>query len=102
MKKFTAKVCSMALLMRCRVTSQELTCTWMELSASADNYRGELLGALCCSLLLKAATSIPAVYPKHPLPRHCDNMGVIKHGNTIYGTLKDGQAQSDVIRLFQW
>jgi hypothetical protein len=30
-----------------------------------------------------------------------DNMGVIKHGNTIYGTLKDGQAQSDVIRLFQ-
>jgi hypothetical protein len=54
MKKVAPKVCSisMALIMRCRNTDQELTCTWVELSASADNYRGELLGGLCCSLLL--------------------------------------------------
>jgi hypothetical protein len=50
MKKVTPKVCSMALLMRCRVTSQELTCTWVELSDSADNYRGELASVLSAVL----------------------------------------------------
>ena len=88
------------LIIKCRLTGFELTCTWAELTASADNYRGELLGAVCCSLILKAISTIPAVYPKLPLLRHCDNMGVIKHGNRIYGSLKDSQAQADLIRLF--
>jgi hypothetical protein len=34
MKKVTPKVCSMALLMRCRVTNQELTCIWRWNSAT--------------------------------------------------------------------
>jgi hypothetical protein len=101
MKKVTPKVCSMALLMRCRITGYELTCTWAEMSNSADNYRGELLGALCCSLLLKAATAAPVAYSPRKLLRHCDNMGVVKHGNAVYGSLKDGQAQADIIRLFR-
>jgi hypothetical protein len=67
MKKVTPKVCSMALLMRCRLTGHELTCTWAEMSNSADNYRGELLGALCCSLILKAVTAAPAAYSPRKL-----------------------------------
>ena len=101
MKKVSPLVCSMALLMICRATGQELRCTWVEFSSSADNYRAELLGAVCCSLLLKAASSSPAAYSNSTLKRHCDNMGVIKHGNRIYARLKDGQAQADLIRLFQ-
>lgn len=100
MKKVTPLVCSTALLMKCRITQAELVCTWAEMSTSADNYRGELLGALCCSLILKAAASVPATYPPTPVQRHCDNMGVIKHGNRMYSALKDGQAQADLIRLF--
>lgn len=73
---------------------------WAELSNSADNYRAELLGALCCSLILKAATMVPAVYAKEPIQRYCDNMGVVKHGNRFYTSLKDGQAHADLIRLF--
>jgi hypothetical protein len=91
----------MALIMRCRNTNQELTCTWVELSASADNYRGELLGGLCCSLILKAATMPPGVYPQLPLLRHCDNMGVIKHGNAEFGDLRDKQVQADLICLMR-
>jgi hypothetical protein len=53
MKKVTPKVCSMALLMRCRVTSQELTCTWVELSDSADNYLS--WGTPRCSLLFSTS-----------------------------------------------
>jgi hypothetical protein len=83
MKKVSPKVCSMALWMQCWLTQQSLKCTWVELSNSADNYRGELLGAVCCSLILKAAASAPAPYPKAPLSWHCDNMGVIKHGNRL-------------------
>jgi hypothetical protein len=101
MKKVSPKVCSMALKMRCRVTGQQLKCSWVEMSHAADNYRGELLGAVCCSLLLKAAASSPAAYPKAPVARHCDNMGVIKHGNRLYGTLRDKQAQADLIRLIR-
>ena len=89
----------MALLIRCRTTGNELTCTWSELSRSADNYRGELLGALCCSLILKAAAMVPAVYSASPVVRHCDNMGmgVVKRGNVMYSRLRGGQAQSDLI-----
>ena len=63
MKKVTPRVCSMAILMQCLSSGNELTCTWSELSTSADNYRGELLGAVCCSLILRAASMVPAVYP---------------------------------------
>lgn len=90
----------MALSITCSLTNQRLTCTWTELSNSADNYRGELLGALCCSLLLKAASMTPAAYKAPPLLRYCDNMGVVKHGNRVYPRLKDKQAHADIIRLF--
>lgn len=99
MKKVTTRACSMALIMKCRITGRELTCTWVEVSDSADNYRGEWLGALASSLILKAISYTPTVYNRLPVERNCDNMGVVKHGNNLYGVLKDGQAQADVIRL---
>jgi hypothetical protein len=89
----------MNLIMKCRLSAKELTCTWIEVSDAAYNYRAEWLGALCCSLLLKAASHTPTVYNRLPVERNCDNMGVVKHGNNLYGALKDGQAQADVIRL---
>lgn len=85
--------------MKCHVTAQELTCTWVEVSDAADNYRAEWLRALCRSLLLKAASHTPTVYNRLPVERKWDNMGVVKHGNILYGALKDGQAQAEIIRL---
>lgn len=100
-KKVRPKACSMALIMKCLITNQEITCVWVELSNSADNYRAKLLSALCCSLILKAASMTPAVYRRTSLHWHCDNMGVVKHGNNLYPMLKDKQSQSYIIRLFQ-
>lgn len=45
-----------------------------------------------------SSVSFTTSLPQH---RHCDNMGVVKHGNVAYSALKDGQAQSDLIRIFQ-
>jgi hypothetical protein len=61
MKKVTTHACSMALIMKCRLTDQELTCTWVEVSDSADNYQAKWLGALGCSLILKAVSHTPTV-----------------------------------------
>jgi ribonuclease HI len=101
MKKVTSNVCATAVVMYCTATGFELTCTWVECCDEADNYRAELLGALCSSLLLKAASSVAAVYGSRPLIHLCDNMGVVKHGNTPYLPLKDKQSHSDVVRLFK-
>jgi hypothetical protein len=101
MKKVTSNVCAAALVMHCTVTGFELSCTWVECCDEADNYRAELLGGLCSSLLLKAISSVAAVYGPKPLIRLCDNMGVVKHGNTPHLPLKDKQSHSDVVRLFK-
>ena len=45
--------------------------------------------------------SVAAVYGPTPLVRLCDNMGVVKHGNTPFLPLKDKQSHSDVVRLFK-
>jgi hypothetical protein len=100
MIKVTTRTCSMALVMKCRLSAQErLNCTWVEVSDAIDNYRAEWLGALCCSLLLKAASHTPTVYNCLPVGRNCDNMGVVKHGNNLFGALKDSWARADVNRL---
>jgi hypothetical protein len=91
--------CPRRLLHEKGLTGQELTCTWVEVSNSADNYRAEWLGALGCSLILKAVSHTLSVYNQLSVERNCDNMRVVKHGNYLYGALKDGQSQADVIRL---
>eukprot|EP00956_Cyclotella_meneghiniana_P019226 scaffold32771_cov65-Cyclotella_meneghiniana.AAC.3 len=67
---------------------------------TASNYRGELLGGLLAALILKAASSILSG-DAHPAVIACDNMGVVIHGNNRHQSLREAQAQADIIRCFR-
>jgi hypothetical protein len=67
---------------------------------TASNYRGELLGGLLVSLLLKASSML--IHDDCPPIRiACDNLGVVGHGNNRGKSLKDAQVQADIIRCFR-
>ena len=79
------EVCSCAFTLRCRATKKKLECTWVERSPDASNYRGELLGALGYTLVMKAVCEEDRDFSVDPLTlpqgkAFCDNMGVVKHG----------------------
>jgi hypothetical protein len=71
-----------------------------------DNYRGELLGALGPLLLLTAAFKARPDLDQEELlgltqKMHCDNRGMVLHGNQPNTALKDGQKQADLICLLK-
>jgi hypothetical protein len=66
---------------------------------TASNYRGELLGGLLVALILKAASSLLSG-DAHPAVIACDNMGVFIHGNNGHQSLREAQAQANIIRCF--
>jgi hypothetical protein len=59
-----------------------------EQSTSASNYCGELLGALLSTL-----TS-----PHHKVILHCNNRGIITHGDSPLVSLPEKQQQADLIQ----
>jgi hypothetical protein len=63
------------------------------------NYRGELLGAVMALLIIRAAgiglTGISPVL-------HCDNRGVVTHGNKSCSALPQKQEQADLIRSIKY
>jgi len=56
------------------------------------------LGAVIALLTLRAA-SVGLALPTPPVPLHCDNRGVISHGNCPLTSLLDKQRQADLVRL---
>ena len=54
MKKHAKDVCSAGWILACRVTKRQIGGTFVEISPSADSYRGELLGMLAIRLFLLA------------------------------------------------
>ena len=95
-------VCSCAFTLRCKTTKKKLECTWVERSPSASNYRGELLGALGYTLVMKAVCGEDRdpMIDANTLPKgdaFCDNMGVVKHGNVPNKTLSEKQVQADIL-----
>jgi len=49
-------VCPAAVLIKCRHTGMEVVMTIVEKSNSADNYRGDILGAIMIQLVLHTAS----------------------------------------------
>jgi hypothetical protein len=74
----------------CTSSKQWLKTSLAECSTFASNYCGELLGALMSLLILQAA-SAPLLPPIHSVDLHCDNHGVITHGNSPLISLPDKQ-----------
>jgi hypothetical protein len=106
MPDLDSHACSGAFIMRCRETNQEIRGCFTDKSRHADNYRGELLGALGPLLLIKTAVeSNPSLFASSTAPPtvnlHCDNRGVILHGNDPNSSIKDGQVHADLVRLLK-
>ena len=100
MPEVDKEVCSAAVMIYCKVTKCRAKGSVVEKSADADNYRAELLGGLLVQLILKAASQ-RRTSPYAPVAIDCDNMGVVKHGNTASKALQEKQAQADVLRVFK-
>ena len=79
MRKVAPKICSAAFVLSCSSTGMRARGTLVEYSDSADNYRAEALGAAADLLILRAAT--PRQFRYLDVVAHCDNMGIVKHGN---------------------
>lgn len=92
--------CSAGIIIYCTKSRQCLKSAMAETSDSASNYRGELLGVVMALLILRAA-SIDLI-PQYPqITLHCNNRGVLSHGNSPRTSLPEKQKQADLIRLIK-
>ena len=85
-----------------KASGKKLMCTWVERSPAASNYRGEILGALGYTLVMKAVLGKDRDPSTHfrSLPKglaFCDNMGVCNHGDAPNKPLSEKQVQADVL-----
>ena len=99
MSEQSQELCSAGVVIYCRTSRQWLKAAAAISSALASNYRGELLGAVMALLIIWAAgiglTEISPVL-------HCDNRGVVTHGNKSRSALPQKQEQADLIRLIKY
>ena len=101
MAESSRDLCSAGVIIYCRQTKCWLKVSVAERSDAASNYRGELLGSILSLLILRAASDGLAP-PRSLVVLHCDNRGVITHGNTPFTSLSDKQQQADLIRLMKF
>jgi hypothetical protein len=100
MPNLSRTACSGAFILWCRDTGLEAKGCFTDNSLDSDNYRGELLGSLGPLLLLRAAfmscsdKNLLADASVSTILLHCDNRGVVLHGNDPHSPLKDGQKQA--------
>jgi hypothetical protein len=96
-------VCACAAVFYCSHTNEYADITWVEKSTkkAAINYRVEILGACSTQLIIKAAITGRNVLGHGPLTVGCNNMGVVRHGNSPRHPMMEKQPQSDVLRYFK-
>ena len=94
------EVYSAGFVIHCNQTDQMTVGCVVEKSSSADNYRGEILGGLMVQLVLRVATPRKSLPYQAPLI-HCDNNGVVMHGNEPSRSLKEKQAHADVLQMLK-
>jgi hypothetical protein len=91
--------CSAAYIIMCKKTKKRMHGTVVDKNENASNYRAELLGALCCLLIVKAAANSGT--GRGTCAGYCDNKGVVLHcaGSKKHDKLKSKQSQDDLVRL---
>ena len=77
-------ICAGAPVIHCPQTDKFAELTWVEKSdrKTETNYRGEILGAIATQLLIKCSVDSQVVQGHLPPRIGCDNMGIVKHGNS--------------------
>ena len=103
MKHLSKTTCSGAFILRCTMSGKEISGCFVDESEDASNYRGELLGALGPLLIIRAATESRPSNSHLPseIQLHCDNKGVLNHGNDPTGYIKADQQQADLVQLLK-
>ena len=83
----------------CIPSEQQLQGSIIKKSPNAINYRAELLGALCCLLIVKAAADSRSNEGR--CDGYCDNKGVVIHctNSTKQKMMKIKQSQDDLVHL---
>jgi hypothetical protein len=95
--------CACAAVIYCSLTNQYADITWVEKSTkkAANNYRAKILGGCSTQLIIKAAITGRNVLGHGTLTVGCDNMGVVRHGNSPQHPMLEKQSQSDVLWYFK-
>ena len=96
-------ICAGATVIHCPQLDKFAKLTWVEKSdcKTATNYCGEILGAIATQLLIKSLVDGRVVQGHQPPRIGCDNMGVVKHGNSPLCPLSEKQSQVDLLRYFK-
>ena len=99
MRKVAPRLCSAAFVLQCTETGHQARGTIVEESDDADNYRAEALGAVAGMLVIRAATQRSFRY--QDIVGHCDNMGIVRHGNAADKVCPEQQVQADLLILLK-
>jgi hypothetical protein len=93
-------VCACATVIYCSHTNQYADVTLVENSTkkAANKYHAEILGGCSTYLIIKAVITGRNVLGYGTLTVGCDNMGVVRHGNSLQRPMLEKQPQSDVLR----
>jgi hypothetical protein len=67
----------------------------------ASNYRGELIGGVISTFILRTLSLIVQPQVPPPVCIYCDNMGVVTHGNKVHNAHPESQPHLDLILLIQ-
>jgi hypothetical protein len=96
-------VCTCAGVFYCSHTNQypDVTCVEKSTKKPANNYRAKILGRCSTQLTINAATTGRKVLGHGPLTMGCNNMGVVRHGNSPWRPILEKQSQSDALRYFK-
>ncbi len=94
-------ICSAAVIMYCSSSNQWAKISVAECLESADNFCGQLLGAVIIQYIIQAAAAdLPGILGLVCL--YYDHQGVIAHRNSSRKVLPDKQAQSNLILLLKY
>ena len=99
MRQVAPKLCSAGFVLSCSRSGMQATGTLVEYNDSANNYRAEALGAAAGLLVIKAATE--RCFNYLDVVAHCDNMGIVKHGNSPGTPCPEKQVHADLIILIK-
>jgi hypothetical protein len=101
MAEESPNLCLARVIIFCSSSQQWLKLSVAELSDTASNYRGELLGTVIALMILRAASDgLPQPLPHATL--FCDNWGILLHGNNHLTAPPEKQKQADIICLVKF
>jgi hypothetical protein len=100
MSEISTDISAAGVMIYCTATGCQAKGAIAEFSPDADNYRGEILGGMLLQLILRAASQNRTL-EYQPVVIHCDNKGVVNHGNSPGRALGEKQSQADVLRCLK-